>query len=1194
MLLVPSMTLSPPSPVVHLDRVRHFLSFDAVHHPIYPPPVPNLELHSAAASGNVGLVHYALTHGQPVNSVLHGVLPLHAACSGGSLSVVRMLIEQGADVNAPRLPRRYSDGKKGTAPSVGTAGSTPLHFAAANGHAPVVQMLLACGADPSKPDKNGHTPLDLAQLNNHDQVVHVLHAYQKIQHEDAVTIAETSPAASSLALGEGAGEAGQGKGKGRERTFSFSSLRSTESKPKKGLHALLSKASKSSLTSETPKERAPPPPRLFLPSEASAIDKLASPFELDTPQTPSPVKGDNTPLYTDGSTGSWPSLPLSRQSSNHSATSQTSPGIASPQPRPAPVRVQHSTSSRRPSLPSIFEKAVHPGAVFRAAIRHESDQDKKKQATHRDSHSHHHHGFKSLFRRGHSTPSRSPSPPAKNSEDKVFSAEDLDAGMARLNRASLDMERPEWEEHTGTGRGPISAPATKSRFFEEELVPPSSSSSGSSGALPNTLNPPLPPSSVHSTPSTRPRTGSEVIAPSPLANEWAGDEEARLKRARDVVSRHSSASSLPTINSPIELSLNSPVSSGSTKPRSYTMPGLSNPMTSAAKPSSGSTTSRPTDDLRKLAAEGSIREMEKQCVKREMEGEEGDVDVEPEGEEWHDARSVLEIESAANLVESAILNESAVQTSSRPSSSHSLSQTRGSFKGGRIRSGSIGSVTTDASRISSPPPSHIRMSSITDIPAADDSAEDDVPPLSKPPSLHGTPRPRGKSLSSNSSGNSHSHISGNHSNLQALSSTTSLTVPSLAPTAAPGHVPSSNPLASFPTVPEHAALCTTPSPPSLHRRLTHSRTISSRAEAEAAIQEGEDEILQLAQLEQDGESKRDLAAVLAAYGESHEIFAELEREGGDKDNRSSERSAERRQRRDLPSVMSTIKAPDPRSDLRLSNIYDKRAAAYRDRLASLNIPATGPLMAKPAPTSRTRQRQRQRAASASANEMWYDPGAAGNRARSASGGIPLKSNSSTSGVGSSGSSGAGWRDRSRPGSVLEREEALETEDDRYPWISVPRPGSVGTGVSQSAGRPRGLSNASTASHNVHNFTLPTPAHSSKHRNTIAGSSYTSRTRIPSSGGTAISLSGSNPSPYASLFSHKFTGTPLNDDESEDEEAERQNYTVIENDWRGGRVVSADELGFGGMGPGGIGGIGTGDKKKWGLRKLGHHLHHHHK
>jgi ankyrin repeat protein len=49
-----------------------------------------------------GLVQYALTHGQPVNSVLNGVLPLHAAASSGNETIVRMLIEQGADVNAPR------------------------------------------------------------------------------------------------------------------------------------------------------------------------------------------------------------------------------------------------------------------------------------------------------------------------------------------------------------------------------------------------------------------------------------------------------------------------------------------------------------------------------------------------------------------------------------------------------------------------------------------------------------------------------------------------------------------------------------------------------------------------------------------------------------------------------------------------------------------------------------------------------------------------------------------------------------------------------------------------------------------------------------------------------------------------------------------------------------------------------------
>lgn len=49
-----------------------------------------------------GLVQYALTHGQPANSVLDGILPLHAAASGGNELVVKLLIDFGADVNAPR------------------------------------------------------------------------------------------------------------------------------------------------------------------------------------------------------------------------------------------------------------------------------------------------------------------------------------------------------------------------------------------------------------------------------------------------------------------------------------------------------------------------------------------------------------------------------------------------------------------------------------------------------------------------------------------------------------------------------------------------------------------------------------------------------------------------------------------------------------------------------------------------------------------------------------------------------------------------------------------------------------------------------------------------------------------------------------------------------------------------------------
>jgi ankyrin repeat protein len=63
---------------------------------------PHLGLHWAASTGDVGLVTYALQNGQPVNSVIDGVLPLHAACSSGDDGVVQLLIDHGADVNAPR------------------------------------------------------------------------------------------------------------------------------------------------------------------------------------------------------------------------------------------------------------------------------------------------------------------------------------------------------------------------------------------------------------------------------------------------------------------------------------------------------------------------------------------------------------------------------------------------------------------------------------------------------------------------------------------------------------------------------------------------------------------------------------------------------------------------------------------------------------------------------------------------------------------------------------------------------------------------------------------------------------------------------------------------------------------------------------------------------------------------------------
>ncbi|KAG1864367.1 ankyrin repeat-containing domain protein, partial [Suillus subluteus] len=101
---------------------------------------------------------FALNHGQPVNSVLDGVLPLHAACAGGNDLVVNLLIKNRADVNA--------SSRDSAAPIVGTSGATPLHFAAANDHTSVVRTLLIHGTHSDRPDKHGITPEIIARQND--------------------------------------------------------------------------------------------------------------------------------------------------------------------------------------------------------------------------------------------------------------------------------------------------------------------------------------------------------------------------------------------------------------------------------------------------------------------------------------------------------------------------------------------------------------------------------------------------------------------------------------------------------------------------------------------------------------------------------------------------------------------------------------------------------------------------------------------------------------------------------------------------------------------------------------------------------------------------------------------------------------------------------------------------------------------
>ncbi|WWD18442.1 hypothetical protein CI109_102894 [Kwoniella shandongensis] len=1260
MILIPpshSLTYHPPEPTSPLyrahQRILQLLELE------YPLPVPNLELHSAAASGNVGLVHYALTHGQPVNSVLHGVLPLHAACSGGSVSVVRMLIERGADVNAPRLPRRYSDGKKGTAPSVGTAGSTPLHFAAANGHAPVVQMLLASGADPTKPDKNGNTPEKLAELNGHEDVVHVLDVYRHLQHQDALNDAAESdraeppsPSASTSQLADDDDESVKygsiGSRKGKERAISMSSAKSdTAIKMKKSLEGLLRRGTKHSFTSsqgdESPNSiNAAPPPRLSVVSDmtTSDSDHLPSPIELDRSTSPSPQKGNNVPLVGSEITPAGSPSSLTRALSGQSSSSIAlgSPPNSITLSAPPPRSRLNSTSSHRPSLPSIIERAVHPGATFRAAMRHHNDKDQKAQSSsepnspprsdsspphsggsffrgrhksheheaHHGSKKHHKHGFIGLFRRGHSPPSRSPSPPRRTEPTKPIASEDLDQGIERLKRASLDMDRKERNESEVISLNdddgsllsvPASAPVTKTKFFPDvdgaQLSAPSE--------IRDSLTPPIqtPPDRL-----TRPRKGSEVIVPSPLANEWANDEDSDstgpaqgIRRVRTEVMRSPSAAS-PLGSGPA--SPTSPMSPN-TKPRSATLPsGGVNPVIQRTPSGSRIVGLGWEDeaDLRKVAASGLIRRKSER--ERQQAGDEENAQAEAEmedaeAEEYFDALTQGQEEDAAATTTTPMemAEEDLDPTPTTRSPEHVDDAHTTPAVMGRSRGASVNSFTTDSSRLSTPPASSFRMSTITNDSESSRSyshrsTKGGNAPLSVMSVIDS--RPRGKSVSSTSSG-----ASGRHSYMQTNSTpATSLTPPSALSLSLSGP--------GFPPVPEHEVVASHP----VARRTLTSRTISSRAEAKKELEENESNILQLAQMPQSQDSSRSLAAQLAAYGESHAIeqeFAELERRGvrlgSSEDGESyfsadsllsggSSRSSELprdgsgrgpgRSGRAVSSPLVPLVSVDaPRSSVpSINTIYDKRAAAYRDRLTALtNIP---PVLPPSATNSARRHRQR----AVSSHEMWLDAGPRNMRHSSYS---------------------------SQPGSEMGDE--LGDDIDRYPQISGPMPVIANPVTGQRSRKSSGSiagsthSRAQTLPRPNSKFTLPASTNAPNPLTDVLSTRYQGlslQTQSPPKSSSLFSTTSPisptfNPanaaagagvgtgvamSPFTSIFSHRYSNTPLNDDESDDDEQEGRQYTVIENDWRGARVVGPEALAVAAAG----GGLGV-EKKKWaGLRKLG--------
>ncbi|TKY90325.1 hypothetical protein EX895_000323 [Sporisorium graminicola] len=360
------------------------------------PMHPNLGLHSAAATGNIGLVKFALENGQPANSNLNGILPLHAACSGGSEQSVRMLISHGADVNAPRLKAKGSTG------GPGAEGSTPLHFAAANGHLEIVRILLEAGARPAAADKEGVVPEALALGNRHTDCANLIRSW--ISAYGSNGLAGMVEARETVSGDVTLGPAGYIRYAASRRSDSplspTSSSRSGQptttsstnaAAPGSGssqLSTLPTSPPSSQLTSQSsfdtlsansaskPHATSRPPPSF----KSASLSKTSSNPNLRNPASSavSPPLGNASPalLSTNLSSsqshfnptsvipnavaasaglGSFPAAHLQLDASTSSAATPVASGS---------VR----ESKRRPSIPSIFEKAAHPAASLRAAL----------------------------------------------------------------------------------------------------------------------------------------------------------------------------------------------------------------------------------------------------------------------------------------------------------------------------------------------------------------------------------------------------------------------------------------------------------------------------------------------------------------------------------------------------------------------------------------------------------------------------------------------------------------------------------------------------------------------------------------------------------------------------------------------------------------------------------------------------------
>lgn len=550
---------------------------------------------------------------------------------------------------------------------------------------------------------------------------------------------------------------------------------------------------------------------------------------------------------------------------------------------------RHTFSSRRPSLPSILEKAAHPGQAFRNAIRRDrhasestptipEDPSQPKSGTFLRGRKHsnepsppHSAGrrfgtIKGFFRRGNSPPSRSPSPPKKN----AIHPDELDE---RLRRASLDMSQSEGSSADNRDEItvpplPHSAPAAQTRFFEDL-----SDNSDLRMAALASLTPRQPSTALR--PPARKVSGG-VLVPSPLANEVQDFDRASSAMSNPTFRRAKTEVVRGGTPSPRRSATGTPGVPGlpiHTKRRSATLP--SQPRgpgfdwedgVSLRRAAASEVIRRNSEKLRQAVEEAeartddgeSVAEVDadvgvEQATPKEQEVEQETPHV-SDGERDEDEEGTGDVTpDATPAVEKPEPRLGAVPEPASPA---------------RHRGASIGSFTTDSTRLSTPSVSTNPHMSIVSYdtgseryhPAnrsptfAPDKVQLRAPPNSVvAASIGENGRPRGNTTSSESSGTSGMNFSSSAGQPSASTPPTSLT-----PSSALGKSNS-----GFPPVPEHEQEPTSP------------RKALTRQEAKKLVKQNELDILQLAQLPPSLDSSKSLAAQLAAYGENHQLEQEI-------------------------------------------------------------------------------------------------------------------------------------------------------------------------------------------------------------------------------------------------------------------------------------------------------------------------------